>query len=322
MASTNLISADDSSSSKEVEQNASAAVQPQEQQAKVSDNKPTAVVMSATVASLEEQQQQPTTAVEESSSSGNGTDAVKRTSSTSTNNDIGGDGSADANKRIRLNDDEAKSDKKKEETEEVLDFAQTLGIVAGDRLQVKWEISNDDDNADDNEDSSTTTTHWWTATLLPHDGRVVAEEGVAIRTLDYDPYPEGGFPERSLEDVVFLGQDLLVDPVTRDELRFRRLGETHDIDDEDDEDAIFCIDSRDDLERVVNELLANALANQSAKWQSLSVAQQAQIASAVAEKKETLLTLLDQHRGSVVTGPVMQQLLAQAMQMPSSTSTL
>jgi hypothetical protein len=320
MTSTSHTSADDSRSStnKEAEQKTLAAVQPQEEESNV---------VTAAVTTLLESQHpttQPTVAA--ASSSNEGADAAaKRTI------DDAGDASSAADaksKRTRLLNDmdheaknDAKDDEVKNEGGEVLDFARTLGLVDGDRLQVKWEIVQNDGNGNDENAEAATVTHWWTATLLPHDGRVV-DENVAIRTLDYDPYPDGGFPERSREDVVFLGPNLLVDPVTRDDLRFRRLGETHDIEDDDEEDETdLCMDGgREDLERIVNETLAAALAKQSAKWQALSVAQQSHIASVIAEKKEALLTLLEQHQG-VITGPVMQQLLAQAMAMPSSSST-
>jgi hypothetical protein len=341
MASTDHTSANGSSRSstnKEAEQKggASDAVQlppPQEES--------TNIIVKAAATLLEQQHQptQPTTvaaAAASSCSNDGAADAAKRPI------DVPGgapSSAENAKKRHRPNNDnkqvEAKSNDIQnvndgEKAEEILDFARTLGLADGVRLQVKWEIVQDDHDNDDDENAadeaartaSTTITHWWTATLLPHDGRVV-DENVAIRTLDYDPYPDGGFPERSREDVVFLGPNLIVDPVTREDLRFRRLGETLDfIDDDDDEDGNDEIDisgGRDDLERIVNETLAAALAKQSTKWQALSVAQQSHIASVIAEKKEALLTLLEQHEG-VITGPVMQQLLAQAMAMPSSIS--
>ena len=93
-----------------------------------------------------------------------------------------------------------------------LDLAMTLSFKAGDRLEVQWEI----------EKKGKTEVHWWGATLLEYDGRTMEE--VAIRHILYDAYPELGF-ETCQDDVVFLGDDLIVSPDSQTQLKFRREGE-------------------------------------------------------------------------------------------------
>ena len=176
------------------------------------------------------------------------------------------------------------------EEPEVLDLAKTLGYKAGDRFEMKWEIEGENGES---------TTRWWAATLLEHDGRT--EDSVAIRVLDYDPYPEGGFPDRSKEDVIFLGKDTLVNPVSQDELSYRPLGE----------EGVWL--GRDDVEGVVNATLQKAFQKNSQAWGSMSSAQQAVIASAVAEKKEKLLDLLLNQTSGVVDSDVMKSILSKTM---------
>jgi hypothetical protein len=176
--------------------------------------------------------------------------------------------------------------------EEVLDLTLAIGLKPGDRLEVEWEIG-------DESDSKPTETRWWGATLLEHDGRT--EDTVAVRVIDYDPYPEGGFSERSLEDVIFLQPDTLVDLETHEEMRFRREGEG--------EEIWF---NRSQLEEVVNATLTNAMQKNSQAWKVLNSAQQATVASTVASKKEKLLDLLTSHQG-FLTSNDMRSYLAQAV---------
>jgi hypothetical protein len=168
---------------------------------------------------------------------------------------------------------EAAEEDEKETEEEVLDVAVALGLKGGDRLQVQWEITNEDGE---------TITLWWGATLLEHDGRT--QESVAIRVLEYDAYPEGGFQERSKEDAIFLGSDLLVDPSTHQEMSFRRI---------DDDDEPMVLLSLNEIEDVVNGILKNAM--EKANWKSLPRAQQSVVAAQVAAKKEKLVQLLQDH---------------------------
>lgn len=89
------------------------------------------------------------------------------------------------------------------EEDNFCDVTQDMKLDSGTRLEVQWELHSDQDN--------TTTVRWWGGTLLPHDGRTYTfDDGsgdkvtVPIRVIDYDPFEEGGFTDRSLEDVAFL----------------------------------------------------------------------------------------------------------------------
>jgi len=188
-----------------------------------------------------------------------------------------------------------------EENEELLDLAETMGLKPGDRLEVLWQVGEDNSDHDDTNDDKNVLTHWWGATLLEHDGRT--EDSVAIRVLDYDPFPEGGYPDRSLEDVVFINKDVIVDFETQGELTFRREGE--------EEPDIYLGQSQ--IEEVVNATLMNAFHKNSAAWNKLDRAQQARIADIIATKKEKLLNLLLNHEGCVVTSADMKTILARAM---------
>lgn len=188
-----------------------------------------------------------------------------------------------------------------EENEEVLDLAETMGFKPGDRLEVLWQVGEDNSDHDETNDDKNVLTHWWGATLLEHDGRT--EDSVAIRVLDYDPFPEGGYPDRSLEDVVFINKDAIVDFETQGELTFRREGE--------EQPDIYLGQSQ--IEEVVNATLMNAFHKNSAAWNKLDRAQQARIADIIATKKEKLLNLLLNHEGCVVTSADMKSILARAM---------
>uniref|UniRef100_A0A7S2V7Q8 Uncharacterized protein n=1 Tax=Entomoneis paludosa TaxID=265537 RepID=A0A7S2V7Q8_9STRA len=199
-------------------------------------------------------------------------------------------------KRSALNDEETKEHKKsRTEAKEVLDLAVSLGYKDGDRIEVEWDV----------EDDHNVATRWWGATLLPHDGRYHSdEENVAIRTLHYDPYPEGGFLESSKEDVIFLSPNLLADPTTREPLNYRRQGS---------EEELVVEANESSLEGAVNAILQGALAKNQAAWNTMTPAQQAQIASKIAQKKEKLVSLLMQQETKTVTGTDMNAILAQTM---------
>lgn len=167
-----------------------------------------------------------------------------------------------------------------------MDLAVTLGYKPGDRLEVQWEIEKDDGE---------TVVHWWGATLLPFDGRT--EDSVAIRTLHYDVCPELGFSETSDEDVIFLGQDLLVSPDSTTQLTYRREGE---------EDVYWL--TEDDMDDQLNEILMGALAKNQAAWRNLPAAQQAMIAEKIKTKKDELLKVL-KSRKEVITSSSIQDIL-------------
>lgn len=89
-----------------------------------------------------------------------------------------------------------------------------LGLTPGTRLQVQWKLSNG-------------VLRWWGATLLPYeDGRVTSDTNQAIRVLDYDPYRQGGFPDRSQEDVVFQSDHELYTPEDHSDFYYRIEGDT------------------------------------------------------------------------------------------------
>jgi hypothetical protein len=185
------------------------------------------------------------------------------------------------------------------EEDEVLDLALTFGYEPGLRLEVEWDVvrDNETDNHDDETDHEPTmTTRWWGATLLSHDGRV--EDSVAVRTLEYDAYPEGGFPEKTKEDVIIIGQGTLCDPNTQEIMAYRLEGE---------EDAWFSGD-RTDLEDAVDTCLMSAMEKHKDKWDKLTPAQQAEIGSMMSSHKEKFVDLLTTH--TVITPEVVKDLLA------------
>lgn len=151
----------------------------------------------------------------------------------------------------------------------LLDTANVLGFKAGDRIEVRWEISDDE--------SGETNIRWWGATLLEHDGRTT-EDGVAIRVLDYDPCEEWGYLERSLEDVVFGNEVFLINPETMDQLFYRKEGE----------EAVVGLDA-EDLREELNDMLVGILEKHKTLWQGLDAAKQAQIGELMANGKEAII---------------------------------
>lgn len=171
-----------------------------------------------------------------------------------------------------------------------MDLAITLGYNPGDRIEVQWEIENDGE----------TVVKWWGATLLPFDGRTT--DSVAIRTLHYDPFPELGFPDPSDEDVIFLGDDLLVSPDSTTQLRYRREGG-----DVGDDDHVFSMNEQD-MEEQLNAILMGALAKSQSKWATLTPAQQAIIAENIKTKKEQLMSVLKSKK-EVITSASIKEIL-------------
>lgn len=167
------------------------------------------------------------------------------------------------------NEDEADNENKN--GIEANDVAQELGLKAGDRLEVKWEITD--------EASGQVRSHWWGATLMHYDGRT-SDDGLAIRVLDYDPYPEGGFLQRSFEDVFFVNEGVLLNPGA-EELMYRKEGEEATLS--------FC---EDDLREELNGMLMQVLDKHSAQWQKLDAARQAQLAEVMATGKEAIVSAI------------------------------
>mmetsp|Transcript_7323 Transcript_7323/g.12767 ORF Transcript_7323/g.12767 Transcript_7323/m.12767 type:complete len:253 (-) Transcript_7323:82-840(-) len=178
---------------------------------------------------------------------------------------------ARSNKRHRACDNDDDID--------VLDVASSLGIKAGDRILAKWDLTDDDGNV--------TTTRWWGATLTEYDGRTT-DDNVAIRVLNYDPYPEGGFPDHSLEDVVFVNNSILINDNT-DELEYRMEGADSTTNTVDEETVAL---SEDRLREALNGMLVAILNKHGKQWQSLDASRQAQIAELFSKGKEKLIEVV------------------------------
>ncbi|GKY92773.1 hypothetical protein MPSEU_000247100 [Mayamaea pseudoterrestris] len=204
-----------------------------------------------------------------------------------------------------------------------IDRAVEIGLKPGDRIEVQWQIgSNDDDDDDDDDeateqheeqdnDETTTTSRWWPATLLEHDGKSgialdeadTSKDPVAIRFLEYDAHPEGGFPEKSQESVVFLG-NYIVDVESHERLLYRKFGE------ETSEEPVISLTSNE-VEDYMNNLMASLLEKHSDQFKKLSPAQQAFVAEGISSNKSKFVDLLLQNgKAGVVTAEKIQELLA------------
>jgi hypothetical protein len=198
-------------------------------------------------------------------------------------------------KRPAANDDSSDDDEcidssKRAKTEDSpLDLAVTLGYKEGDRIQVQWEIDK----------KGKTQVHWWGASLLKHDGRTTDQ--VSIRTIKYDAYPELGFVSCT-DDVIFLGDDLIVSPDSQTQLNFRREGE----------EEIFSY-NEGDMDEQLNAILMGALDKNKNAWASLSPAQQAIIAETIAQKKDKLMEVLRAHN-DVITSATIKDILQKAFE--------
>jgi hypothetical protein len=171
----------------------------------------------------------------------------------------------------------------------VMDRAVELGLKEGDRIEVEWEVGTD----------GNATNRWWGGTLLKHDGRTA--DDVAIRVIEYDPYPEGGFPEKSQEDVMFAAPYILLDPSTGEELHFRREGE----------EAAVTFNEED-----LDVMLMNVFQKHGPAFSKLSAAQQANTADIIAQGKERLLAAITSRwqaqPGKVITSEEVPEILEQA----------
>lgn len=85
-------------------------------------------------------------------------------------------------------------------------------IHVGDRLEVEWQIGFE----------GASMTHWWGATLVSEDS---SKQGKTYCTLEYDPFPEGNFPESSRERVVFKSKEKLLSFSINKNLKYRKLHE-------------------------------------------------------------------------------------------------
>ena len=216
---------------------------------------------------------------------------------------------------------------------ETLDIAETIGLKPGDSIEVQWEIhtkdntnNNDDvsvkddskksvdgdndDNGDGNGDV-TVTLHWWKATLLAHDGKTT--DSVAVRSLLYDERPDLGYPEKSKEDVIFMGHDVLItshdadsgdweeDPDAVRKMAFRRANDG-------DEITFF---NDDQLEEQLNSVLMGAFVKHQQRFSMMPAANQAVIAEMIKKKKDQLKDVIkSEAKNKVITSETVKEILA------------
>ena len=199
------------------------------------------------------------------------------------------DDSPAAKKRARKEAEEQPKEetKKEEQPKEILDLAPEVGLADGTRLEVKWEVDGQ--------------LHWWGATLLPWNNEVV-DECVAVRQLKYDTCPEHGFDEESVEQAVFLGENLLTYPDSGEELYYRREGE--DFTSEEEGSPLKVSPAE-----LVEQTLDNVMAKHKQQFEKLPAAMQAHIAEQISKKREQLIEQLKSNPG-VVTKSKMQEILA------------
>ena len=246
------------------------------------------------------------------------------------------------------------------------------------RIQVKWDLhvvvpmeeskvagtSNADGDKDIRSHRQTmtqTVTRWWGATLLHPDGRthVLTDDGsdltsspvqtpqrpadtavVPIRVLDYDPCEEYGFPERSLEEVVFLSDHNLLNLSSGTRAHYRlegadwepsnaeEIGEdglcqidldqsAHEagatgttssdaaaaaVERSSNDDSVVTVSGEEGVRSVLDRVLMKALGGVSDRLNKLDAAQQRIVASKVADAKEKLLTKMMESQGNSGNG--------------------
>jgi len=196
------------------------------------------------------------------------------------------------------NNDNNNNDNNNEGTaneEGVLDICNQIGLKAGHRLEVEWQLEETPEEGGEPK----LVTRWWGCTLQPYDGRT--NEGVAVRVLDYDPYPAGGFPERSLEEVIFLSHDLCISPENHAEFKFRPEG-------------VVTVENEEEARTIVNTIISGTMEKHSHLWRNLTPAQQATIAAQVAAKKERLVeAIMSRSRSTVIGEESMREILQEVM---------
>jgi len=186
-------------------------------------------------------------------------------------------------------DDDDEGSPKRPRSESVpLDLAPTMGLKAGDRIEVHWEIE---------KNGGETYAHWWGAELLEHDGRTT--DSVAIRTIQYDAKPELGF-NSCTDDVIFLGDDLIVSPDSQTQLHYRREGQ----------EEVFWY-NEGDFDAQLNSILMGALDKNRGAWKNLSPVQQAVIAEKIAGKKDKLKEAL-KSQNELITSAIVKDILQNA----------
>ena len=189
-------------------------------------------------------------------------------------------------------------DKENNNSEEILDICLQLGLKDGERLEVEWQLEEPASEA--NGGRPKLVNKWWGCKLMPHDGKT--EDGVAVRQLEYDPYPEGGFPESSLEEVIFLSHEIIMAPDSQAEFKFRPEG-------------VIQFNNEEETREAINGILMTTLDKHSGAWKQLDRAQQARIADGIAQKKELLVEAIMNHsKSAVIGGEDMKEILQGIMQ--------
>jgi len=206
----------------------------------------------------------------------------------------------------------------------IVDIAQAISLEPGSRIEVQWDLhfdtvvedteeQTDQEAADPDPKNDTKQTRWWGGTLLHADTRVhTLQDGrdevtVPIRVIDYDPFIEGGFPDRSLEDVCFLTDHSLLNIASDSRACWRKEGDSWepntDMDEEerkimvegahavDDDDISVSSTSKEDALRVVlDAVLQSAMqkAGIMSKMMKLEASQQSIMAGKIAKAKKKL----------------------------------
>ena len=213
---------------------------------------------------------------------------------------LGEEGKPKAAETVAAKEDEANSDDKENNNggEEIFDVCLKLGLKGGERLEVEWQLEEPASEA--NGGRPKLVNKWWGCKLMPHDGKT--EDGVAVRQLEYDPYPEGGFPESSVEEVIFLSHEIIMAPDTQAEFKFRPEG-------------VIQFNNEEETREAINGILMTTLDKHSGAWKQLDRAQQARIADGIAQKKELLVEAIMNHsKSAVIGGEDMKEILQGIMQ--------
>jgi len=131
--------------------------------------------------------------------------------------------------------------------------------------------------------------------LLPREGK--SDDGVKIRTLEYDPDVANGFTEKSLEEVIFLSHDLIISPGNEAEFKYRP-------------EEVMTFASEEETREAINNILQSVMTKHASTFQKLARDQQNKLAYTIAQKKEQLIEAIMSHDKSPVIGPDdMQEML-------------
>jgi hypothetical protein len=215
-------------------------------------------------------------------------------------------------KSIKTNDEDENLLDTPQNKQNFVDIAKELKLEEGTLIQVRWEISIGDKEE----------VKWWSGILLPQIERQTHtlhddddEVVVPIRQIDYEPYIEGGFPDRSVENVCFLSDHSILnlsddarafwrkegddwEPSNEDEDELKLLSgdykpEANTASDDDDV-SISSSSPEDALHMILNSVLQTALQKTGVmdRMEKLPQSQQGMIAERIAKAKEKLMNKL------------------------------